>query len=817
MAFPGAAVIDLSGEVRMAVRSLIRRPGFALAGVLTLGLGIGAVTAIFGVADAVLFRPLPYEDPDRLATLWNTYDNWKNHEVLGPYWDRISLSWPEFVDWREGQGSFEEVGVYGTRSMVLTGGGNPEGTTVGYASASLFSLLGLQAHLGRTFSPEEVGAGARQVALLSYELWRDRYGEDPGLIGRPVILDGLPFEVVGVLRPGFRLPVLGPFERGAMGRQALWLPIGAPGSGLDRGNHAYEALGRLVPGVTLERAAQEARAMIWPGADPSDRGVRVVWRKDEEIGEASRPLLLLFGGVGLLLLIACGNLASLLIGNTLRRGRELATRAALGAGRVRILRQLALESSVLGLAASSLGAALAGGGVRVLLGLAPAGMALPATIPLDLRGLGFAAALGLASGLVSGLLPGVAGGGRHLASDLSARGGVSRRARHSQRILVAGQVAVSLVLLTAGALLVRSLARLTSVDVGFDAQDVVTARVSLPEARYATEEEGARLFHDVVDRLQAMPGTVGASAISAVPFSGRGGSSSFDLVDQELPGGGPGPEAHRRTVLPDYHRVMRIPLLEGRYLEPSDRIEDSPVILVSESMANRYWPGGSALGRRILRDRREFQIVGVVADVLHADLAADPLPTFYVPLDVAEERREMYLLVRSELATPLLAEAVRAAVWEIDPSLPVEGMATASTLIARSATDERFRTLLISAFALLATGLCAIGLFGVVARAVSARTSELGVRVALGARASTLMAGIVSREVPALAVGVGAGIVGALALGRVLSAFLFEISPRDPFSLGASVAVLVAVGLVAILAAARRALAVDPVDAIRTE
>ncbi|MEJ2206753.1 MAG: ADOP family duplicated permease [Gemmatimonadota bacterium] len=813
---PVSTLSRLAEQSRLAFRALRRRPGLVVTGVTTLALGIGAATAIFSVADAVLLRPLPYPEGDRLVTIWDTYDDWRGHEVLSGYWDRIPLSWPELIDLRERQTSFEEIAAYGTASAALTGAGDPEEVLVGYASATLFPLLGAPLHLGRTFSADEVGQGAPRLAVLSYELWRDRYGEDPDLAGTRVVLDDRSFRVIGVLRPGFLLSPLGPFAPG-IGRHALWLPIGADGSPLERGNHAYETLGHLAPGVTLERAGTEAASILWADRDPDTRGVRVTLRRDEEIGDTARPLLLLLAAVGLLLVIACGSVASLLLGDAVGRRRELATKSALGAGTGLLVRQLALETAFLGLAGAALGVLLAHWGVGVLLTLAPPGLPLPPAIPLDLRILGFAAALGLGAGLAVGILPALTASRRDLRRDLYPRFGEGEGGRRSQRALIALQIAVSLVLLVSSALLARSFGHLHEVELGFDPGDLVTARVALPEARYGSPQEAALFFHSVAERLHDLPGVEGATAISAVPFSGRGGSSSFDLVDRDPPLGAPDPEALRRTILPDYHSVMRIPLVEGRYLEPSDRTEDAPVVVVSESMARRYWPDGSAVGSRIERDRREWEIVGIVADVLHADPSADALPTFYVPLDVAEARSTMTLVVRSGLPAGNVADQIRTTVWEVDPGLPVEDVATADALVARSTTEERFRTLLVTAFALIATLMCAVGLFGVVARGVSARTSELGIRVALGAGTSTLLGHVLAREIPPLVAGVVLGVAGSFAAGTLLAGFLFEVGPRDPASLGLGVAVLTGAALVAILAAARRALGLDPLRAIRAE
>lgn len=812
---PGTvALTGLAQEVRWGVRALLRRPGLTASSVATLAVGIGFTTAIFSVVHAVLLRPLPFTGGERLVQVWLTYPGWRGHEVLDAYWDRIDLSWPEYLDWREDGTAFEAVGVYGTVPAPLTGGGDPEQVLVGVASASLLPMLGVTPVLGRSFAAGEEGPDAPRVALLAHGVWERRFGADRAVLGRSVELDGRPYTVIGVLPPGFHLRATGLAGSEAHG---VWVPVGSMEEELGPGNHSYEALGRLAPGVSWERARTATERTLTAGTEPGSRGVRLAFRKEAEVGEAREPLLLLLGAVSVLLLIACGNVAMLLAGETARRRRELATRSALGAGGGRIVRQLVLESTLLGLGGAAGGVLVAAGAVRLLLRLAPEGLPVPDGPVLDPWVLGFAAALGLGTGLLVGVMPGIrAARARDVRGDLRARGEEHLAGRTLQRCVLVGQVALSLVLLAVGGLLARTASELGAVEPGFDPEGVLTARVSLADGRY-TRDEATGHFLEIVRTLSGADGIDGATLVSEMPFSGRTASSSFQVVGREVPPEEKQPEGNRRVVLPGYHEVLGIPLVAGRYLQPSDRVFEAPVVVLSRLLAERYWPGGDVLGQRISRDRREWEVVGVVEDVLHSELAATAQPTFYVPYEVAELRHAMTLVVRSGLPRGPLVERVREAVWEVVPDAPVEEVLTAPALLARSTREERFRSVLLVAFALAATVLSAVGLFGVTGRLVGARRRELGIRLALGAERWELVRGVVLREGGVLVLGVAAGVAAAVVAGRLLSGFLFGVAPGDPLSIGGAALLLTLTGLTACWGAARRGTAVDPVEAIRVE
>jgi predicted permease len=811
-----AASVGMPREVRQAARSLMRRPSLTAVVITTLGAGVGTTTALFSVVDAALLRPLPFAEGERLVTAWNTYDSWRGDAILDKYWDHIELSWPEFVDWRGAASTFEESAVYSTWRGTLTGAGDAAAISVGSASAELLDVLRVQPALGRFFATSEVGAGAPRLAVLDHALWSTRFGQDPGALGRRITLDGVSFEVIGVLPAGFRVRALN--APAVFESHSIWIPVGAMGEELDRGNHRYEALGRLAPGASLQAAVAETVPILRGDADPARRGARLAFRKDEESGVARRPLLMLLGSVSLLLLIACGNVAGLLLSDAARRRTELATRAALGAGRARITRQLLTEGVMLGVGGMLIGVAIAYGGVQALLRTAPDDLFLPSSLGVDLRALTVALILGVGVGAILGLVVGGTSVGPGLAGALRCAGGTgSRSGMRLQRGVVAGQLAVSLVLLVCGGLVLRSLDLELRVDPGFQARDLVTAYVSLPPARYGTRNLQAAFFHELRARLEAIPGIEEVSGVSPLPFAGEEASSSFQIVGREGPQGEKQPEANRRTVLPRYHELMGIPLLAGRHLTAADRDQQAPAVVISRSMAERHWPEGDALGSRVYRDRREFEIVGVVGDVLHRELTGDAEPTFYVPVDVAESPDAFTLVMRSTRPLDRTASLVRETVWDLDDDLPVGDVSTLSALLDRSTREERFRATLLTAFALAATTLASLGLFGSTSRMARARRRELGVRLALGARPGRLLFEVVRSEAGMLAGGLALGMGLTYVASRQVNAYLFGVSPLDPATWLASGVGLFTVALASTIWAARGAVRVDPVEAIRAD
>ena len=809
----GAQMIE---DIRHALRFFRRRPGFLGVTVLTLALGIGATTAIFTVIDTALLRPLPYDEPDELVDVWNTYPAWKGHDVLGRLWNNIALSYPEYELWRDSQEAFSEVAVYSAAPAALTGRGDPREVIVGVASASLFPLLGISPILGRTFTPDEEAFTPKPVAVISHSLWRGRFGGMASALGEELKLNGETFTIIGALPRHFRLRILQAPD--GTPPADIWIPVGADGSDLtDDGHHTLEAIGRLAPGVTLAAAVADTEPILRGGRSAEVRGARLTPRVEEERGASRRPLLLLMASVGLLMLVGCINVATVMLGEVTRRRRELATRAALGAGRGRIVRQLLTESMLLGLLGTAAGLFIARGGVALLVGYAPAALNLPPGIAIDLRVLLFCSALGIATGMLFGIVPALAASRSDVQSALRLSAGSARPAgQRMQQALIVGEVALALVLLVSAGLLGRSLAATFAVQPGFVTDDLATLKVSLTGPRYREETAAISFFRELSRRAAALPGVQEVSGSNRLPFSGRMGSSSFEIEGRPTPEGFKGPEAERQTVLPRFHEVMGIPVMAGRGISDRDAPGAPPVVVISESMAGKFWPGESPLGARVLRDGRAWEVVGVVGDVLQSDLRGRELPTFYFPF-LQQPVGTMALVVRTRVEPSSLSESLRRTVWALDPALPLDEVGSVQSLVAGSASEERYRTFLLAIFGGVAALLTGVGIFGVTARAVAGRMREFGIRAALGARRGSILGLVIRREATAMIFGLALGVAGALAAGRLLSGFLFGVRTTDPVTFAAAALFLLGLGLLAAYLPARRAARLDPGTVLRSE
>ncbi len=803
----------LGGDLRHALRLWRRRPGFTALAVATLGLGIGATTAIVSVVDRVMIRSLPYPDADELVTVWNTFPGWRGHEVLDPYWDRVELSYPEYRDWRDGQRAFKGVAIYSTGRATLTGAGDPALIGFGTASATLFPLLGASASLGRTFGADEEGAGGARVAVVSARFWAGRLGVDSSALGRVLTVDGEPYTLVGVLPDGFRV-------RSHAGLTVetpdLWVPAGLFGDANDRGHHRYEAIARLRPGVTIEQAEADAGPLLRGGARPTRMGVRVLPRQGEETEAARGPLVLLLLAATLLMAIAGVNVATLFTAEGSKRRHEFATRQALGASRWQLARQLAMESGSLGFLGAVAGIGIAWLGVPALLSLAPSELGLPAQVALDWRLLIATALFGSGVGVVFGVAPGL------LVARV--RGGTAQQRRtvthdrttaRAQRALIATEAALSLVLLVGAALLARSLKAMEAVDPGFHHRNVMG--VSLPLSGPATQPHLVRrLAQELTDRLAALPGVEAVTGTSAAPFSGEGGSSSFEIEGRPVARNEKMPEAHRRTVLPGYHELLGIPVVAGRTIAATDGEGAHRVVVISRSLAERYWPGDSPLGRYLIRDDERWEIVGVVADVLHADLRGEAESSFYFPFQQQPPTR-FWLLVRTTTPVDRLVPAIRAAVAEAAPDVAVGRIDPLGRLVEESTAGARYRAVLVAVFGVCSLVLAAVGIFGLTTRMVSARRRELGIRLALGARQGQLTRGVMGTEAWALGVGIVAGLGLSAVAVRALDGFLFGVSRYDPLAFLAAAGLLAATGLVASYLPARQTSRADALEALRVE
>jgi predicted permease len=777
-----------------------------------LGLGIGASTAIFSVVEGVLLRPLPYASPGELVQVWETFPEWRANPQLASGWDQVWLAWPDYERWRDGQTAFEDVAIYGSTGMTLTGGDTPERILVGRASASLLPVLGVRPILGRGFLPGEDGRNAERVAMLGYAAWRDRFGADPELLGRAITLNDELFTVVGILPQGFRVRGFGPF--GDSGDYPVWIPLGADNARLTANSHSYEAVARLRPGITVAQAQVETETLLRGDRSPDEVGARLELRDEAEDAGLRGPLYLLQAAALVLLLIACGNVAMLSLGEFSGRRHEMATRMAVGAGGGRLIRQLLSESVLLGVVGSAVGVALALIGTRTLVGLAPP---IPRLDQVGVNGpvLLFAVCVGAASGLLFGMAP----SWHFLRGKIHPSLQAGRRVEEHRRSLfpfgvISVETALTALLLVSGGLLVRSLTNLLAVDPGFQQESTAHVSMRLPRGRYTGPEQRLAVFHQMAAEISAVPGVKAVSGTSRLPFLGFPNLLSFGIEGRPDPEGG-SRHTSSRSVLPGYFETLKIPILAGRTLTDADRGEMASVAVISESMARRFWPGESALGARILFGDT-LTVVGIVGDVRHESMDAEFLPTLYYPLALDPGSRLIFVVRTEGDPTPLLPQ-LRQAVWAVDADAPVTRVASLSSLIARSARDERFRTVLMMTFGLCATLLAGAGVFGVTSRVVAHRRRELGIRMALGARGTELVRLALGTTVKPGTVGIGVGLLGAVWATRLMARFLFGVESWDPATYACAAMILLGLTLLAGYLPARRAAQVDPMRVLREE
>ncbi|MGH9868106.1 MAG: ABC transporter permease [Candidatus Polarisedimenticolia bacterium] len=804
----------LSG-LRQILRGLSRQAGVSVAAVLTLALGTGTATLLFTVIDAVLLRPLPYPEAHRLVMLFESNPVDRN--------DRYQVSYANFLDWRQAPSSMDGMAACARSQSILRGSGEPARLETALVSSELFTLLGVAPVRGRLFGPGDERPGAPQVAIIGESLWRGRLGGDPQILGRPLVLDGESWTVVGVLPDTFRFPDAG---------IQVWMPLGLFADAhwmKNRSVHIGSVVARLAPGAGLDTArAEMALAMegvhrAHPDEDPG-HGVTVV-RLQDQVVQASRPALLVLAlSVGLLGLIACANVAGLLLARGVHRQPETALRAALGAGRARLLRHSLAESGLLAISGSLLGVATAWWALGPILAGLPFSLPRTQEIALDGRVLVFCLAGCLAATLLAGALPALQASRSDPARLLGQSGGratagaMLRRGGHA---LVAGQIALTMVLLIGAGLAGRSLSRLLEVDPGFRSEKLLTLSVSLPDT-YERVEQVTGFYTQVTGTLGSLPGVEAVTAVNALPLSGRDSHGYLTVEQKPLPPDRT-PEASFRRVLPGYFRTMRIPLLEGREFDERDGRSgpDAPmVVVVSRALARRFWPDGGALGQRIKVGPPESEpwltIVGVAGDVHNVELAASPELATYEPL-AQRSRRSMHLVVRATDDPGRLAEAARAAVHSLEKDALVDQVRTMEDRIGASVAAARWSAGLLAAFGAAALGLAALGLYALISFIVASRTREMGVRAAMGAPRAQLIRLVLAEGLKLSLVGMAAGLLTGLALTRALRSMLFGVSPADPPTYLGLCALVLAVTLAASYAPAHRAATVDPMTALRQE
>jgi predicted permease len=814
-------------DAYFAVRAWRRRPTLASIAIATIAIGIGAATSVFSVVDGVLLRPLAFAQPNRLIAIWQTFPDWKKNEILASSWDQITLSQPEFRDLRATQTSFTDVGIWSGGRALLTVGDRTEPVRTVRASSSLLGTLGVAPLLGRTFLPDEDTPTGPPAALMSFELWQSRFGGDAGIVGRVVSLDDVPFTVVGVLPPGLKLgrttstPV-----PDASAEVAFWTPVGRDSQNYsERTNHSYRAVGRLKPGITLERAAAEVAQLLRPTpGEAREKGTRLAEWQVDQTASVRAPLFILLTAAGLLLLIACVNVATLLLGEAATRELEMAARLALGAARSRIVWQLLIESVLLAMAGSAIGALLSWWGTHALVAAAPPRIPGLTDVRVDLRVLGASLAASLATGVLFGLAPALTLSSARPGVLLRA-GGQSARGRGAlQRTLIAVELGLSVILLVGAGLLARTLQRITDVDPGFRSANLIVDQPSLSRATSSDSLVTRQFNADVVTRLAALPGVTGVTAASAPPFSNNSTSSSFQIEGEPQPATGGGVainerrhSAQQRVTLPGYFAMLGIPVRVGRDFSVDDRASTPFVCIVSAALARRDFPNESPIGRRVKYQGYWRTVIGVVDDVHLQRLSSDYEATIYTPLEQRWGAWVLSLFVRTAGDPGSMMSAVRKTVADAAPRQTTQSMETMESMMRRSFAEERYRALLISLFGVFAAVLAAVGMYGVTTRAVARRTRELAIRSALGATASAIARTVLGGTLTGGAIGVSVGLFVAALTARQLAPYLFGVSTTDPITYAAIIALLVAVSLGATWLPARRAARADVAEVLRGE
>lgn len=792
-------------DIRFSIRQLLKSPGFSVVAILTLALGIGSSSAIFSVVNGVLLRPLPYPDAESLVRV---------HEVV-PQYGRFSVAPANFIDWRKQSTSFERIAAYSGNSGTFTWGDGPERVQGANVSWDLFDLLKVRPALGPGFEEKQDRPGGDQVLVLSHGLWMRRFGGDPSVIGRSINLSGTPATIVGVMPEGFYFP-----SRTA----EFWRPIAINPANAPRGAHFIGVVARMRPGITIEHAGAEMKgiaerlALQYPD-NSANESAEVVGLLEQVVGTIRPALMTLLIAVGVVVLIVCANIANLLLVRASIREREVAIRTALGAGRARLVLQMLAESLVLSVIGGALGLLLAYLAIPAIRTLSAGGIPRVADVSIDGTVLLFTLAASLVTGIIFGLVPALQSSRAGASSALKegGRSNVGGGGRWVRSALLVGEVAMSLVLLVGAALLLRSFAKLTSVDPGFDPNGILAFQVSLPAASYGEDAKVQQYYDKLIERLTAAPGVKSVAAVQSLPIRGSY-VLSVEIKGKPEPKPGEEPSANYRAVTPEYFKTLGIPVLRGRAFTAQDSATSAKVAIVDEAFVGKHYPGEEALGRRIDigNGTDDAEIVGIVGSVNYSGLDALPSPTMYMPTS-QDLFGTMWVMAKTDGDPNALSGTVRQAVRDMDSRLPAYSLTPLSEVISESVAQQRFSMLLIALFGLVALFLSAVGLYGVVAYTVSLRTREIGLRMAIGAMPSDVMKMILGGGMKLAALGVVLGVAAALALSTLVEKMLFQVEPSDPTSYAVTALILLAVAALACYIPARRAMRVDPMVTLQQE
>jgi putative ABC transport system permease protein len=787
---------------------LAKNPGFTAVAVLTLALGVGVNAAMFSVINTTLLAPLPYKNPNRLVWLGTRFPGF-NHP--------IPISGPDFLDWKSQNHVFEYMAAMDeTGGFTLTGKGEPEMLPGALVSANFFKVFGEKPELGRGFVEGEDQPGHNHVAVLSYNLWKNRFGSNPNVIGNNLTLDGESYTIVGVA-PRVAYPAWIQF----------WSPIVIDTQQHPRGNHYLRAIGRLKPGVSLREAQAEMSTIARriAGEYPENKGVGVQLTLLEEwLVQFIRPaLLVLFGAVGFVLLIACANVANLLLAKATKRRKEITLRAALGAGRFRLIRQFLTESLLLSFLAGGLGILVATWNLDLLRALKPDSIPDVNKIHLDLHVLGFLLAISFLVGIALGLVPALPASRLHISESLKESGGAGlggTTGGNLRSVLVVAEIALSLVLLVGAGLMIRSFARLLSIDPGYDPNNLLTFQISLPNSRYPKSSQVVAFYREALDRISACPGVQSVAISNTLPPSGGETDGPFYVEGHEPSNPNEAPDTIYDPVSPGYFQTLKTPLIEGRYFTEQDNNDKSRVVIINETMARGFFSGGRAVGKRIktgaMGTEDWMEVVGVVADERFFGWDSDLYPATYFPYGVYQERGTAFV-VRTRIDPMYVSSSVRQAIWSIDKDLPFTQVRTMKQRLSQSFAGRRFHLILLGVFAGLALILSLVGIYGVMSYSVAQRTHEIGIRIALGAERRHVLSLVLGQGMVLTLIGAGAGLAGAFALTRFLASLLYGVHPIDAVTFAVVSLLLTAIAILACYIPARRATKVDPMVALRYE